>query len=119
MSSLAGTHAITLDQGASFSLLMVWRNKRTKEPISLVGYTARMKVKAKTTGYPLLKTLTTENGGITLGGVEGSITLTMSDEETAALKAGTHSYDLELEDASGHVTKLLRGSFVVRREVTD
>lgn len=119
MSSLAGTHSITLDQGASFSLLMVWRNRRTKDPIDLSGYTARMKIKGKTTGYPLLKSLTTENGGITLGGAEGSITLTMTDDETSQLKPGNHSYDLELEDSSGYVTKLLRGSFVVRREVTD
>lgn len=119
MSSLAGTYSITVDQGATFSETLVWRTKRSRTPIDLTGYTARMKVKGRNTGSPLLLTLTTENGGILLGGAEGTVVLAISATDTAAIIGGIHSYDLELIDSESRVTRLLKGSFVVRPEVTD
>ena len=63
-------------------------------------------------------TLTTENGGIALGGSAGTITLTISAAATAALTAASGCYDLELVSGSGLVTRLLQGRVVVSREVT-
>lgn len=61
--------------------------------------------------------LTTENGGITLGGTAGTIDLTVSAEDMAAVEAGSYKYDLEMVVGES-VTKLLRGKFKVIAEVT-
>jgi hypothetical protein len=53
--------------------------------------------------------LTTGNGRIALGGSAGTITLTISATDTAALTAGRGVYDLELVSGSGIVTRLLQG----------
>ncbi len=61
--------------------------------------------------------LTTENGGLILGGATGTISLQASATTTAALSGGSYVYDLELV-SGGVVTRLLQGSFNVSLEVT-
>ncbi len=52
-------------------------------PFDLTGYTARMDIRCGPAKTDLLiKSLTTENGGITLGGALGTITLFISGDET-------------------------------------
>jgi hypothetical protein len=64
-------------------------------------------------------TLTTENGGITLGGAAGTITLSATAIVTAALTAPFSGvYDLELVSGGGVVTRLLEGVATVSPEVT-
>jgi hypothetical protein len=48
----------------------------------------------------------------------GVITMNISAVTTAGLPIGTHVYDLEIESASGEVTRLLEGKFKVTGEVT-
>ena len=62
--------------------------------------------------------LTTENGRIALGGGAGTITLTVSASDTAALTAGNGVYDLEIVSSGGVVTRLIEGSYTISREVT-
>jgi len=61
--------------------------------------------------------LTTSNGRISLGGVAGTVTLTIAASDTAALSAIEGVYDLELVSGDT-VEKLLKGTFTVQREVT-
>lgn len=117
MTSLAVTYGLTADQGATFEYILTWTNP-DGTPIDLTGYTARMQIRRRTTSQQLVDTLTTENGKITLGGAEGTITLNLSATETAALPAAQHQYDLELVSSGGEVTRLLMGYFVVRQEMT-
>jgi hypothetical protein len=63
-------------------------------------------------------TLTTENGGITLGGTAGTVTLTITASATAAVTAATYYYDLELIAGGGSVERVMQGQFVVDPEVT-
>lgn len=84
----------------------------------MAGYTARMKVRASDSSEPILS-LTTENGGITLGLTNGQIKLYVSGEDMAAIAEGKYLYDLEMVGSNAkYVYKLLRGNFVVRPEVT-
>jgi hypothetical protein len=63
-------------------------------------------------------TLTTANGGITLGGAAGTITITASATATAALTApAVGVYDLELVTGST-VRRLAAGEVTVTPEVT-
>jgi hypothetical protein len=62
--------------------------------------------------------LTTTNSRITLGGTAGTVTLTISATDTAALTPGKYVYDLELVSGGGIVSRIIEGNFVVKAEVT-
>ena len=85
---------------------------------NLTGYTARMHVRTAIDAASATITLTTENGGITLGGTAGTVTITITATATAAVTAATYYYDLELIAAAGSVERLFQGRFEVDPEVT-
>ena len=112
----AGQYDITCDQGATFSRVITWKNSNGT-PIDLTNYTARLQVRSNYPSSTVLLDLTTENGGITLGGVLGTITLAATATATAAIAADEYVYDLELITGS-NVTRVVEGSFTVTPEVT-
>lgn len=114
--ALAATYGFTADQGATFNQVIVWRDS-TSTPINLTGYTARMQIRYKVSSTVAMS-LTTENGRITLGDTDGTITLSISAADMEDLPSGPYTYDLELETGGGEVSRLLMGAFVVRSEVT-
>lgn len=86
-------------------------------PQDLTGYTARCAIKDKI-GGTVLKSLTTENGGIAIDQTKKTITLSLSATETAALTWKAGVYELELVSPTGVVTKLYTGKVTVSKEVT-
>jgi tRNA threonylcarbamoyladenosine modification (KEOPS) complex Pcc1 subunit len=92
--------------------------KESGVAVNLTGYTARMQVRSTLESAEALIELTTANGRIALGGSAGTITLTISATDTAALTAGRGVYDLELVSGSGIVTRLLQGVATISRNVT-
>ena len=113
----AGKLDIFIEQGATFSKVITWKDGQ-ENPIDLTGYTARLQCRASTSSADTVFNLTTDNGGIVLGGAIGTITLTISAADTSAATQQSGVYDLELEDASGTVTRLLKGSFIIDPEIT-
>lgn len=87
-------------------------------PVDLTTYTARMQIRDTVDSITTLVSLTTENGGITLGGVAGTISLLITAAATAALTFGTAVYDLEVVTAGGIVTRLFSGAVALSKEVT-
>ena len=64
-------------------------------------------------------TLTTENGGITLGGAAGTINILATAAATSAITATGGVYDLEIVAADTvTVTRLLEGIVIISPEVT-
>lgn len=112
---LAGLLDITIEQGATFNLIMTYQDENG-DPINLTGMTARMQLRRQASSAETLINLTTENGRITLGGVAGTIALSVSATDTAAL-TGSGVYDFELVNGPV-VNRLLEGSFKVCNEVT-
>jgi hypothetical protein len=115
---MASTYDITIDKGATFSLTLNWKDG-DGAPVNLAYCTARMQIRKtiKDAGDPYF-TLTTENGGIVLGGADGSIALTISATDTAATPATRGVYDLEIVNLDGVVTRLLSGDVEFTLEVT-
>lgn len=113
----AGKLNIVIEQGATFNPVFTYRDDQAAL-INLTGYTARMQIKLKRTSPSTIEDMTTVNGKITLGGAAGTITLLLTDTETAAYTFTSAVYDLELIDASAVVTRLLQGSVVLSTEVT-
>jgi tRNA threonylcarbamoyladenosine modification (KEOPS) complex Pcc1 subunit len=114
---MAANYDIVMDQGATFSRVFYWQDSQAL-PVNLSGYTARMQIRQEVDSSTAALSLTTENSRIALGGAAGTITLTVSATDTAAVAGGEYVYDLELISGLGTVTRLLQGCFTVDAEVT-
>jgi hypothetical protein len=112
----ATTYDILIEQGATYSQSITYKDNGVA--VNLTGYTARMQVRATLESASTLVELTTANSRIALGGTAGTITLTISATDTAALTSGRGVYDLELVSGSGIVTRLLQGVCTISRNVT-
>jgi len=112
----AGTLNFTIEQGATFNLLLTWEIDGT--PVNITNWTARLAARVDVEDSEVILSLTTTNGGITLGGAAGTISLNQTATQTALLPAGTYVYDLELISAVGAVTRLVQGELNVSPEVT-
>jgi hypothetical protein len=114
--TLPQTLDLLIPQGATFSRVIRW--KADNANVNLTGYTARMQLRTSAEAIATLEDLTTENGGITLGGTAGTITLSLTATETAALPATRAVYDLELISSGGVVTRLVEGVATITRNIT-
>lgn len=110
---------LRIDQGATFTQLVTWKTgKKPGVPVNLTGCTARMQVREKLDAPAVLVELTTENGGIVLGGAAGTVTLRIEAAATAVYEWRYGVYDLEIIFADGTVRRLMHGSVSVSPEVT-
>jgi hypothetical protein len=109
-----GTYNITCPQGATWDRTFTVTIGGTA--LNLTGYTAAMQVRDSAGAATALISLT-NGAGITLGGTAGSVGVTIASTATAALSAGSYSYDLELNSGST-ITRLLEGAFNVTGNVT-
>ena len=112
----AGTLNFTIEQGATFNLLLTWEIDNI--PVNITNWTARLQARVDVEDSEVILSLTTSNGGITLGGAAGTISLDQTATQTALLPAGTYVYDLELISAAGAVTRLVQGELNISPEVT-
>jgi hypothetical protein len=110
------TADLCIPQGATFSRVIRW--KADGANTNLTGFTARAQIRPTAASATTTLSLTTENGRIALGGTAGTITLSISATDTAAITAGRYVYDLELVSAGGIVTRLLQGVVTVSANVT-
>ena len=116
----ASKHNLSIDSGATFRTQVIWKDSNN-QPINLTTATARMQIRKKVDSVEIMLELTTENGGISLGGALGTIDIYMTDLQTETLSAGV--YDLEVSfPVSGYarpdVVRLLYGSINVSKNVT-
>ena len=111
-----GKYNFVCPQGATFSKQLTWEIDDI--PVDLTTYTARMQVREKYTSPSPIINLTTENGGIVLGGDEGTIDIEINAFTTSGIVAKEYVYDLELVTSSSIVTRLIEGKFIVTPEVT-
>jgi hypothetical protein len=120
----AGTHNIVIEQGSTFRLRLTLRlpavvQGEPGELMDLSGHIARMHIRQKVASPEIILALTSENGGLTLGGAAGTIDLFISDEDTASLTIRSGVYDLEIETVpDGDVTRIIQGQVQVSPEVT-
>ena len=111
----AGTLNFTIEQGATFNLLLTWKVNGT--PVDLTNYTARLQARVDVEDSEIILSLT-NGAGITLGGVAGTISIDQTAVQTTVLPSGTFVYDLELVAGSGSVTRLVQGELLISPEVT-
>lgn len=118
---MAGDYPIIIEQGATWpdyeesgeAFITVTQDGGT--PIDLTGWTAILTAWANYDAEPFLK-LTTDDGGITLGGVAGTVDLYLSAADTSGLTTQKGVYNLKLISPGGSVLRLLQGTTTVSRE---
>jgi hypothetical protein len=107
---------LEIDKGATFQKALEWQDSNSVA-IDLTGYTSAMHIRAGY-GTTLIHELTTENGGITLGGALGTIDLLITDTDTKTFDPGHYIYDLEVKSAAGIITRILEGGIEIKDNVT-
>lgn len=113
---MAAIHPITIEQGATFRLSLIWKSGGV--PVDITGWTARMMVKRRYGDTAPLLSFTTENGAIVLGGAAGTVEVTGLATLTDDIPAKPGVWDIELESPTGYVKRLLEGPAVITPEVT-
>ena len=117
----AGQHDITIEQGATWRLQLTWQDS-LGNPIDLTHYTARMQVReAYVSSGTWLSLTSAEGGGITLGGTSGTIIITATATQTAAIPVRGNVqgvWDLELVQNNEPVVRLIAGAAFISPEVT-
>jgi hypothetical protein len=112
-------YSLQVDQGATFRQSFLWRQGAAgSAPQDLTGYTGRMQIRQHALSDTAMHTLTTENGGITLGGVAGTVQLHIPASITSTLPGQQLVYDLEMTAPNGDVIRFLQGAVNVSAEVT-
>lgn len=112
LKAVAGALDITIDAKTDRTITLTYAIGGT--PVDLTNYTEAAFVVRKRAGEPdpAELTLTVTGGGITLGGVAGTVAITFTDTQ---LDLGNKSYvySLVLTNASGGIVPLLKGKFIV------
>lgn len=102
------------EQGATFNPLLRYRNKSSGALFDFTGYTARMRFKENLEDATSWLELTTEDGGITLGGALGTIQIYISPEDTEDFTVLKSYYTLDII-SSGEIYRLLKGYVTLSR----
>jgi hypothetical protein len=110
---LAGLHDITIKRGASFSFEATYED--AEGIIDLTGVTARLQAWKAPEDETVLLELSSQNGHITIDAENGTVSLHMTKEETAALDWSSGVYDLSLFYSNGDAAPLLEGNITVAR----
>jgi hypothetical protein len=113
---------IELEAESDLTLTFVYNDSITGLPVDLTGYKAEMQVRQKYDGYDnqniSLEFNTNVNGGITLGGTAGTVTLAIPSSATSQYTWTDGVYDLFLVSNTGVRTKFLKGFFTIIQNVT-
>ena len=118
MTTHPAKHNLYVYRGATFSEAITWKDENAT-PIDLTGFTARMQMRETVESSTPFLALTTENGGIQLGGAAGTINILATAAATSAITANAGVYDLEIVAGDGvTVTRLLEGIVFISPEVT-
>lgn len=114
---MADIYNTFIDQGATWQRVIIY-NDSNGDPVNITNNTAAMQLRTSPLANNAVLTLTTENGGISIVGGLGKLTITASATQTAALKPQKYTYDLELYSPGGIVTRLMQGTILVNPETT-
>jgi hypothetical protein len=107
----AGIYKLFMEQGATFTLQMTWRNP-DQTPIDLTGCVATMRAAIVKGGTPVLD-VGTATGEMSAGDATGVISINIAANVTQLIKGGVYVYEINITNPSGVVTRLLEGPMTV------
>lgn len=114
---MAAVSNLQIDQGSEFDTVFTfWQDTAHTLPVNLTGYTARLSIASAYGAAPVF-TLTV-GSGLTMGGVSGTISVSITGTQTGQLAAGTYVWDLLVIDTLGALHRFLQGTVFVSARVT-
>lgn len=113
----AGKYNMTIEQGTTVSIDFQYQTS-AGVPITLTNYTARMQARPTVSSAVTVMDCTTANGQLVVTANTGTVTLSLTATQSAALDFQTAVYDLEIVSPTGVVTRLVEGTVTLSREVT-
>lgn len=102
---------LSIDQGATFNTVITLTDN-DGNAIDISGYTGAAQMRKHYTSS------TAKVFTVSLGGANGTITLSMNANTTANIEAGRYLYDVELTDTSGIVSRVFEGIVTVNPNIT-
>jgi hypothetical protein len=84
----------------------------------LVGYTAKMQIRANKLASDILAEYTTASGDITISGSAGQVIIDVTGAKTATLAITSGVYDLYVIDPSSNPKRVMEGNVLVSPSVT-
>lgn len=110
-----GKYNIKARQGSTFNFNFTISTNGTAW--DLTGCSAAMQVRSSASSSKKILNFS-NTSGITLGGSDGTVSVTASASTLAAIPAGNYVYDFELTYPDDTVVALLEGKFIINAEVT-
>ena len=110
----AGYTELFLEQGTTFNTTITL-DDNVGESFNLVGYTASSQMRKSYYSSSAAATFTVQTGD---GGNDGSITMSLSANETANIAAGRYVYDVYVTSNTGYRARVLEGIVNVSPQVT-
>lgn len=120
---LAGRYNIVCEQGATFRREFTLQYPDELDPTiyynyDLSNYKARMQVRRTVdSSDPMLSIDSEELGGIVIDGENGKLYVEITAEQTSDITTNG-VYDIEIEDETGVVSRMVQGEFLLSPEVT-
>ncbi len=112
---MSAKYNLVCEQATTFNFVFTIKNGST--PWDLTNYTGTMTVRPFVGASTTTVVASTANGRMTLGGIAGTVTVTIDATTTGAITASRYAYDLVL-DSGSEITRILEGKFIVTGAVT-
>ena len=102
---------IIIDQGTTFSTVITLADE-DENAIDLTGYSANSQIRKH------YSSSNSQSFSVSLGGANGTVTLSLTSTQTANLVAGRYVYDVEVTSSTNVVSRIVEGIVTVTPEVT-
>lgn len=121
---IAGVYNLFIEQGATFTRLIEIEYPDPSDvtimlPYDLSGFSASMQIRRTIDSPTPQITLTSSNGRIEMqpADIQNALKLQLTPDETSSLTSDG-VYDIEIQDATGKIQRILRGEVKLSLEVT-
>ena len=104
-------------QGSNFSQVLTFLQTAGGTPVDLTGLTGRMQIRQTLASSNVIIEMTTANGRLAFGGVNGVVTMTLTAAETETILTDG-VYDLEFVTSATSVARWLEGLVILSKEIT-
>lgn len=102
---------IVIDQGTTFSTVITLADENG-DSINLTGYSANSQIRKH------YSSSNSQSFSVSLGGAQGTVTLSLTSTQTSNLVAGRYVYDVEVTSSSNVISRIVEGIVTVTPEVT-
>lgn len=102
---------LVIDQGTDYSVSITVEDT-TESVLDLTGYTGAAQMRKH------YSSANATSFSVSLGGVHGTVALSMNSTTTTSLPPGRYVYDVELTDGSNNISRIIEGIITVTPNVT-